>query len=112
VGLPAFFCQAYTDERDAVFDPFLGSGSTLIAAERTNRRGFGCEISPAYCDVVIVRWQALTDAVATRESDGLTLAQAREAMTDQKSPTPAAAQNKPQRQARSANKPPPGAPTS
>lgn len=66
VGLPEFFCKAYTDGNDVVFDPFCGSGSTLIAAERTKRSGLGCEISPAYCDVTIERWQNFTGEKAKR----------------------------------------------
>ena len=41
-----------------VYDPFVGSGTTIIAAERQGRRCFAVEISPAYCDVVIQRWEA------------------------------------------------------
>jgi DNA modification methylase len=57
VGLPEFFCNAYTDAGDVVFDPFCGSGSTLIAAETTKRDGLATEISPAYCDVIVERWE-------------------------------------------------------
>jgi hypothetical protein len=71
VGLPEFFCKAYTDEGDAVLDPFMGSGSTFIACERTARRGFGVELSPSYCDIIITRWQTYTGEAATRERDGL-----------------------------------------
>ncbi len=45
---------------DIVLDPFLGSGSTLIAAERTSRRCYGIEIDPLYVDTIIRRWQAYT----------------------------------------------------
>jgi ParB-like chromosome segregation protein Spo0J len=43
-----------------VFDPFLGSGTTLIAAEQLGRKCYGMEISPAYCDVIVQRWENLT----------------------------------------------------
>ena len=43
-----------------VFDPFLGSGSTLIACEQTGRSCYGLELSPAYCDVIIERWENFT----------------------------------------------------
>jgi DNA modification methylase len=46
-----------TPDRGLVFDPFLGSGTTLIAAEKHGRRCFGAEISPKYCDVIIRRWE-------------------------------------------------------
>lgn len=48
-----------------VFDSFLGSGSTLIAAEQLNRVCYGVELSPAYCDVIIKRWENLTNDKAT-----------------------------------------------
>ena len=60
VGLPSFFIKAYTDELDTVYEPFCGSGTTLIAAEQLGRRCFGMEISPAYCDVIVNRWETLT----------------------------------------------------
>ena len=56
VGLPAFFVKAFSDEGDVVLDPFLGSGTTLIAAARQGRKCYGMEISPAYCDVIRKRW--------------------------------------------------------
>jgi site-specific DNA-methyltransferase (adenine-specific)/site-specific DNA-methyltransferase (cytosine-N4-specific) len=67
VDLPEFFARAFSDEGDIIFEPFMGSGSTLIAAERTKRRARGCEISPAYCDVAVTRWEAFTGRKATRE---------------------------------------------
>jgi DNA modification methylase len=68
VGLPSFFIKAFTDESDTVYEPFCGSGTTLIAAEQLNRRCFGMEISPGYCDVIVNRWEKLTGKVATREA--------------------------------------------
>jgi len=65
VGLPSFFIQAFSDQSDVVYDPFLGSGSTLIAAEQLNRKCYGMEISPAYCDVIVKRWETLTGKTAT-----------------------------------------------
>ena len=50
-----------------VYDPFLGSGTTLIAAEQLNRKCFGMEISPAYVDVIVKRWEQLTNKKATLE---------------------------------------------
>jgi DNA modification methylase len=60
VGLPSFFIQLLTDTSDRVFDPFAGAGTTLIACEQLDRTGYGCEISPAYCDVIVERWQNFT----------------------------------------------------
>lgn len=55
------------DKDDDVYDPFLGSGTTIIAAEQLNRRCYGLEISPAYCDVIVERWQNLTGGKAIRQ---------------------------------------------
>lgn len=52
---------------DLVFDSFLGSGTTLIAAEQLGRKCYGMEISPAYCDVVVKRWENLTGKKAQLE---------------------------------------------
>jgi DNA modification methylase len=51
-------------EAVTVLDCFAGSGSTLIAAERTNKRAFLMELNPVYCDVIIKRWQQYTDSEA------------------------------------------------
>lgn len=55
-GLPAWFLRAFTDPGDLVYDPFLGSGTTLIAAHNLGRACYGTELSPAYCDVTLNRW--------------------------------------------------------
>ncbi len=55
---------------DLVLDVFGGSGSTLIACEQTKRRGRLVELDPKYCDVIVKRWQNLTDGLARRLSDG------------------------------------------
>jgi len=49
-----------TQRNDIVFDSFLGSGTTLLAAERTRRRCYGIELDPIYVDTVIERWQRMT----------------------------------------------------
>jgi DNA modification methylase len=49
-----------TQRDDIVLDAFVGSGTTIIAAERTNRRCHGIELDPRYVDTAIVRWQRLT----------------------------------------------------
>jgi DNA modification methylase len=52
-----------------VVDPFLGSGSTLIACEKTNRRCFGMEIDPHYVDIIVARWEKFTGQKATLLSE-------------------------------------------
>jgi DNA modification methylase len=59
VGLPTVFIEAWATI-GAWFDPFLGSGTTLIAAERLGRKCYGCEIEPRYADVILRRWEAET----------------------------------------------------
>ena len=56
VDFPAFFVRAYTDPGDTVYEPFCGSGTTLIAAAKERRICYGMEISPRYCDVIRRRW--------------------------------------------------------
>jgi hypothetical protein len=55
---------------ELVYDPFLGSGTTLAAAELTERVCFGLELDPKYVDVVVARWQQLTGKQATLDGDG------------------------------------------
>ena len=55
---------------EAVYDPFLGSGTTLIAAQTTGRVCLGLELDPAYVDVAVRRWQAFTGEKATLLADG------------------------------------------
>jgi DNA modification methylase len=54
----------------AVYEPFSGSGTTIIAAEMTGRACHAIELSPAYVDVAIARWEAFTGQDAVREGDG------------------------------------------
>ena len=58
---------------DVVLDPFGGSGSTLIAAEKSGRRARLIELDPKYVDVIVRRWQDWTGQKATRKADGLQL---------------------------------------
>jgi DNA modification methylase len=62
----------HTQRGDSVYEPFLGSGTTLAAAELTERVCYGLEIDPKYVDIVILRWQNLTGEKATLEGDGRT----------------------------------------
>jgi len=55
---------------DAVFDPFCGSGTTVIAAEQLGRRARALELEPRYCDVIVHRWQELTGKDAILDGSG------------------------------------------
>jgi DNA modification methylase len=57
---------------ELVYDPFLGSGTTLAAAELTERVCYGLELDPKYVDVIVQRWQVLAGKQATLEADGRT----------------------------------------
>ena len=50
----------------SILDPFMGSGTTLIACEQLNRKCYGMEIDPLYCDVIVNRWENLTGRKAVR----------------------------------------------
>lgn len=56
-----------------VYDPFVGSGTTLVAAHAAGRTCFAMEVKPAYCDVVLTRFQAVTGVKPVRVSDGQTV---------------------------------------
>jgi DNA modification methylase len=78
VTLPEFFIKAFSSSDDVVFDPFLGSGTVIIAAEKNGRRGTGIEISPGYIDVVVRRWQSFTGKAAILEGDDRTFDEIRD----------------------------------
>jgi DNA modification methylase len=59
-----------TARRDIVLDGFLGSGTTVIAAERTGRRCYGLELDPVYADTIVRRWQTLTAESAVHAATG------------------------------------------
>jgi DNA modification methylase len=62
----------HTKPGELVYEPFLGSGTTLAAAEVTKRVCYGLELDPKYVDVVVERWQGLSGKKATLEGDGRT----------------------------------------
>lgn len=64
----------HTQRGESVYEPFCGSGTTLIACETEGRRCFGLEIEPKYCDVIIARWEKLTGKTAALESSRATAA--------------------------------------
>jgi DNA modification methylase len=65
----------HTKRGESVYEPFLGSGTTLAAAEITERVCYGIELDPKYVDVVVKRWQGLTGGKATLDGDGRTFDQ-------------------------------------
>ena len=65
----------HTRPGEACYDPFLGSGSTLIAAESIGRICYALEIDPRYVDVAVERWQQFTGKAAVLDGDGRTFAQ-------------------------------------
>jgi DNA modification methylase len=65
----------HTKRGELVYEPFLGSGTTLAAAELTERTCLGIELDPKYVDVVVQRWQSLTSREATLDGDGRTFEQ-------------------------------------
>ena len=69
-ALVADAIQDVTRRGDLVLDIFLGSGTTLIAAERTGRRFRGVDIDPAYVDVALARWSAMTGREPRLVKDG------------------------------------------
>lgn len=70
VGLPQWFVKAYTDPGDVVYDPFVGSGSTILAAHNEQRLGYGMELSPKYVDVICTRLQQATGITPILERTG------------------------------------------
>lgn len=78
VALVADAIKDVTHHGDFVLDLFLGSGTTLIAAERCQRRCYGVEIDPRYVDVALQRWIALTGVQPVHAQSGQTYEQLRE----------------------------------
>ncbi|SFX82604.1 DNA modification methylase [Thermoactinomyces sp. DSM 45891] len=68
IAIPAKAIQNSCKPRGIVLDLFSGSGSTLLAAEQTDRVCYGMELDPVYCDVIIRRWEEFTGQKATRLS--------------------------------------------
>ena len=75
VALVADAIRDVTRPGEIVLDAFMGSGTTILAAERTKRLAFGIEIEPAYIDVAIRRWAAMTGEQALLAETGETVAQ-------------------------------------
>jgi len=69
VELVEYFIGNSSKEGDRILDPFGGSGTTLIAAEKTGRIAYLCELDPKYCDVIVSRWEKYTGKSATRHGE-------------------------------------------
>lgn len=66
VELAEWFFERWGKGRTKIVDLFLGSGSTLIAAEKTGRKCYGMELDPKYCDVIVKRWEDFTGQKASK----------------------------------------------
>lgn len=66
VEFPEGYIYAMTKQSDGIYEPFCGSGSTLIACEKTNRKCFGMELDPHYCSVIIKRWEEFSGKQAVK----------------------------------------------
>lgn len=66
IALAEWFFEQWGKNKTIIVDLFLGSGSTLIACEKTNRKCYGMEIDPHYCSVVIERWQQFSGKKAVK----------------------------------------------
>ncbi|MCH9836057.1 site-specific DNA-methyltransferase, partial [bacterium] len=66
---------AFSTPRGVCFEPFCGSGSQVLAAERSDRICCGMELDPAYVDVAVRRWEAFTGQTATLDGNGRTFAE-------------------------------------
>jgi len=68
IKLCSHFLNKFSKKENIIIDLFLGSGSTLIACEKTKRICYGMELDPKYCDVIIKRWENFTGAKAKLEN--------------------------------------------
>lgn len=67
IGVADHFIEGWSKPESIIYEPFCGSGTTLIASEQLNRICYGMEISPQYCDVIVKRWENFTGKKAVRE---------------------------------------------
>ena len=72
ISLAEWFFSRWGTNGDVVADLYGGSGSTVIAAEKTSRRAFLMELDPKYCDVIVRRWEEATGKKAVRHANGQT----------------------------------------
>jgi DNA modification methylase len=76
VALVADAMRDCSSRGDIILDPFMGSGTTIMAAERVGRRAYGLELDPLYVDAAVRRWQAYTAKDAILEATGQTFDEA------------------------------------
>lgn len=73
VALPEFVMCSFSNARDVVYEPFAGSGSSILAAQRCGRRSMASELAPEYVDVAVQRWRKLfPDEPVTLDGSGRT----------------------------------------
>ena len=70
VDLVSEMLTAFSDPDDLVFEPFIGSGTQLISAQKNGRSCYGMELAPEYADVAVRRWQNFTGQSATLDDGG------------------------------------------
>lgn len=83
IALVADAIRDVTKPGEIVLDAFMGSGTTILAAERSKRRGYGIEIEPRYVDVALRRWEAMTGQQAVLLATGESFAQTTQLRTMQ-----------------------------
>jgi hypothetical protein len=69
IKLWCWLMERTSEKGEKIYEPFGGSGTTLIAAEQLGRKCYNMEISPQYCDVIVKRWETLTGQKAVLEAD-------------------------------------------
>jgi len=70
VALAEAVLTAFSDPGDLIYEPFCGSGTQIVAAERAGRRCFAMELDPVYCDVAVRRWEVTTGKKAVLDGEG------------------------------------------
>ncbi len=73
IQLPNFFIKCMTDENDILYEPFTGSGSTMVAAHQLNRKCYGMELDPKYCQVIVDRMLKLDPNIKILKNDSARL---------------------------------------
>jgi hypothetical protein len=88
VALPEWFLRLHSQEGETVLEPFCGSGSTLMACERMNRKCIAVEIDPVFADMTLMRYALMTGKSPIRESDHVAFADLIAARDQAAEPTP------------------------